>query len=215
MNRHVRLALITAVATTAIIAVAAVSWRIYLIEGQGVLMRPRPLAPIILLAVPLILLAILVAAVRHLASYKPGISEGNPRHIQAALLFQFLFVTGCQAWMASLYVGRPPTGSDTAIRLAVLLLGVAMAVRGNFVPKLGPPPPSARLIEDRWTRTALWTGRALGLIGASLAVGALFLPTILLWLVLAPGGGALIGLSLWQRRMLLRPKAGTGSPPLR
>lgn len=133
--------------------------------------------------------------------------------MQAALLFQFLFVTGCQAWMAYLYVGSPPTGGDTAIRLAVLLLGVAMAVRGNFVPKLGPPPPSSRIIEDRWAQTALWTGRALGLIGASLAVGALFLPAALLWLVLAPGAAALLGLSLWQRRMLLRPKAGSGSPP--
>lgn len=214
MNRHVRLALIMAVATTAIIAIASVAWRAHLIEDQGIVMRPRPLAPVILLAVPLVLLGILVAAGRHLASYKPGISEGNPRHVQAALLVQFLFVTGCQAWMAYLYVGRPPTGGDTAIRLAVLFLGVAMAVRGNFVPKLGPPPSSSRLIESRWTRTALWTGRVLGLIGASLAVGALFLPAPLLWLVLAPGAVALIGLCLWQRRMLLQPEARSDPPPL-
>lgn len=215
MNRHVRLVLIMAVATTAMIAIAAIAWRVYLIGGQGLVMRPRPLAPVILLAVPVVLLGILVAAGRHLASYKPGISEGNPRHVQAALLFQFLFVTGCQAWMAYLYVERPAVGGDTPIRLAVLLLGVAMAVRGNFVPKLGPPPPSLRLIESRWTRTALRTGRALGLIGACLAVSALFVPAALLWLVLVPVAVALIGLWLWQRRMLLRPKPGSDAPPLR
>lgn len=73
MNRHVRLALIMAVATTAIIAIAAVAWRAYLIEGQGVIMRPRPLAPVILFAVPLIL--------RH-----PRCSRPTPRVVQAGNL---------------------------------------------------------------------------------------------------------------------------------
>ena len=37
----------------------------------------------------------MVAADRHLATYRPGVSQDNPRHTQAALILSFLFVAAC------------------------------------------------------------------------------------------------------------------------
>lgn len=193
MNRRVMFALVMAVIATVLLAVAAIGWRIYLVEAVGVELRPRPLAPLILLAVPAILAAVLVASWRHLAAHIPGISEENPRHMQTALVLNFLFVTVCQAWMGLLYVERPPPGGETAIRFAVVLIGVAMAVRGNFFAKLSPP--NSRDISNQggvWTRSALRVGwMSVGLGAAFVACGVL-LPLRPLFLACLASAAALL-----------------------
>lgn len=193
MNRHVTFALVIAVITTTLLAVAAIGWRIYLVEALGVELRPRPLAPLILLAVPAILAAVLIASSHHLAAHVPGISEDNPRHMQAALLLNFLFVTVCQAWMGLLYVERPPPGGETAIRFAVVLIGVAIAVRGNFFAKLSPPSsPAISNQGGAWTRSALQVGRICTGLGAALVACGILLPLRPLLLACLAGAIALL-----------------------
>jgi hypothetical protein len=191
MNRHVKCVLVSATIATAVFALSAIGWRAHLVMVQEVALRPRPLAPAILLAIPLILAAVLIAAERHLAGYKPGISQDNPRHTQAALLFSYLFVAVCTAWMGLLYVERRPPGGEVLSRYAVVLLGMAMAVRGNFFAKLSPPLMEPPVDSAAWTRFArqmarvsVATGLTLIACAVGLPLGALFLACLVMAVLL-------------------------------
>ena len=201
MNRHVKFTLVMATIAAALLAFAAIGWRIYLVQVGGLDLRPRPLAPLILLCVPAVLAAVLIGSARHLAAHKPGISEDNPRHIQAALLVNFLIVTVAQAWMALLYVVEPPPGGEAAVRFAVVLVGVAMAVRGNFAAKLSPPNIEGVSLRDgAWTRSALQLGWMSVAIGIALVACAALLPLPALFVVCLVAGLALVLAGAVHRR---------------
>lgn len=205
MNRHVRFLLAACVLASLAFALAAIGWRLHLVQGLGLPLRPRPLAPYILLAVPVILAAVLVAAERHLAGFRPGVSQDNPRHTQAALLFAFLFTAVCQAWMGLLYVAASPPQGETLIRFAVALLGVAGAVRANFFAKLSPPEVDRPYDRAAWSRAALRTGWTAALVGLALVAAAMTLPLALLFAACLAAGAVLVGLNLALHRSL-RPK---------
>lgn len=203
MNRHVKFVLLMTTLVTLAIAIAAIAWRVHLVGTVGLDLRPRPLAPAILLATPLFLAIALRVTARRLAALKPGISEDNPRHIQATLLILFAFVALCEGWMGLLYVeARLPQG-DTFARSAIVFLGVMMAVRGNFYAKLSPPAVDG-LNEAGWTRAALRTGWGSVVVGLALAVCALILPLKILFAVCLGAAVVLIGLGSVQRRALRR-----------
>lgn len=202
MSRHVKLILWLAVAAMFVLAVAAVIWRTQIPLSDAARLPHRPLAPFILLAVPGIFAAMLLVSARNLDARIPGISEDNTRHVQGAMVFFFLFVTVCQAWMAFMYVGAILPGGETFIRGAVVLSGVAMAVRGNFVGKLSPPAVKAPLDLAVWGRAARRMGRALVALGSALAVCAFVLPMRPLVLVMMAIAAILVGMNLAHRRMM-------------
>lgn len=203
MNRHVKFVLVMATVATFAVAVGAIAWRVHLVGTLGLDLRPRPLAPAILLATPLFLAIALGVTARRLAAFKPGISGDNPRHIQATLLILFPFVALCEGWMGFLYVETQLPGSDAFLRFAIVFLGVMMAVAGNFYAKLSPPSVEG-LDRAGWTRAALRTGWGSVIVGAALVICALTLPLKVLFAVCLGAAVVLIGLAVVQRRALRR-----------
>jgi hypothetical protein len=205
MNRYVKLGLWTAVATMLALAVAAIGWRTQVEGLEGVTLPHRPLAPVILLAVPLVMGVILRISARNLDARIPGISEDNTRYVEASMVFLFLLVVLCQAWMGFLYVGGALPGGETLLRGLGVLMGVGMAVRGNFMGKLSrpgvkdPPDPAA------WHRLARRMGLTLLLTGVALTACAITLPLRSLLAVYLVAWLVPVGLTVIQRRTLARP----------
>ena len=202
MNRWVKLVLWTAVAAMLVMAVSAIVWRMQIPVTEAGRLPQRPLAPFILVAVPALFAVILVLTTRSLDARIPGISEDNTRHVQGAMVFFFLFVVACQAWMAFLYLGTILPGGDTFVRAAVVLSGVAMAVRGNFIGKLSRPavknPPDLGV----WGRMARRMGLTLVALGSALAACAIVLPLRPLFFVMMATAAILVGISVAHRRAM-------------
>ncbi|WP_340645709.1 hypothetical protein [Phenylobacterium sp.] len=165
-----------AVAMMLIVALAAIAWRLQMSPEDAGKLRPRPLGPLILLSIPAIFAVLLAISARKLDARDPEISQDNTRHVQGAMVFSFLGMVACQAWIAFMYVGGEMPGGDTPVRGAVVLVGVAMAVRGNFVGKLSPPAGAGSICLAVWARAARRMGLSLVLLGTLLTVGALALP---------------------------------------
>jgi hypothetical protein len=205
MNRHVKLALWTAVAAMLLLAAAAIGWRMHLEELGGVKLPHRPLAPLILLAIPAVMAVILVISARNLDARIPGISEDNTRYVDATMVFLYLFVVVCEAWMGFLYVGGALPGGETTVRGFGVLLGVGMAVRGNFLGKLSPPAVKNPPDPAAWHRLARRMGLTLLLTGVVLTACAITLPLRSLLAVYLVAWLVPVGLSVIQRRALARP----------
>ena len=207
MNRTLESALrLLSVATSGVAAIVAVwAWR----EGlfvQGDL-RQR-LAPGLIAFVPALMWGLLVWAPPKLATARPRLSDDHRSHLQGALGFWFIALAAIQGWVAYNYLrlGPPPLEPETFARLAFVLMGVAMAVRGNFVAKLAPPVGDGAPDEAAWTRSMLRTGWAMALIGIAMLIGAMVLPVRMLALsafVVAP---ALVAVSLAHRRATRTPQ---------
>lgn len=202
MNRYVKQVLVAAVTCMLALAVGAIAWRMQIPAADLGRLPHRPLGPVILMAVPAAFATILVLSARHLAARIPGISEDNTVHVQSTLVFLFVLVTACQAWMAFLYVGAILPDRDTFVRAAGVLSGVGMAVRGNFVGKLSPPglqdPPDPAV----WGRMARRTGWLLVAIGITLAACAILLPLLPLFLVFMVAAAGLVAVSFAHHRTL-------------
>ena len=200
MNRHVKFILVAAILASLGFALAAIGWRVRLVQNLGLTLRPRPLAPFILLAVPAVLALVLWRAERHLAEHIPGVSEENPRHLQASLVFAFVFTALCTAWMGLLYVAaRPPEGAQV-VRLAVGLLGLTVALRGGLFAKLAPPALERPFDRAAWTRAALRRGWGAVGVGLVLIAAAALLPLKALFFACLAAALALVMLGLALRR---------------
>jgi len=200
MNRHVKFVLFTAVLASLVFALAAIGWRIHMVHNLGLELRPRPLAPFILLAVPAVLAVILWRSDRLLAEHGPGVSDENPRHLQASLIFTFVFTALCTAWMGLLYVAARPPEGELLIRLTVGLMGLSVAIRANLFAKLSPPALDRPFNRDAWSRAALRAGWGSVGIGLVLIAAAAVLPLKPLFFACLAGAAALILLSLALRR---------------
>ena len=202
MNANAKQILWGAVAVMSVLAVAAIAWRLQMPAAEAAQLRPRPLGAIILLSIPAIFAVLLVISARRLDARIPGISEDNTRHIQGAMVFLFLFMAACQAWLGFMYVGGVVAGGETVVRGAVVLAGVAMAVRGNFVGKLSPPaeadPPDPAL----WGRAARRMGLSLVAVGTLLTICAMALPLRTLFFVLMGAAVVLVGMRFAHRRTI-------------
>ena len=209
MNRYVKGVLVACVVLMFLIGGGAVllRWLAPDLVAQGPLPH-RPLGPLFLLGFPAAMAAILVATLRQMAAYIPGISEDNRRHVQGALVFLHLCVVVCMAWIAFLYLGARPPFGEIVVRLIAVLFGVSMAVRGNFVAKLSPPPLKTPPDPAVWGRMARRTGRVLVALGSVLAVCAVILPLRGLLPALFVALVVLIGLSLAQRRAMAAARGG-------
>ncbi|MFC3076794.1 hypothetical protein ACFODL_01695 [Phenylobacterium terrae] len=207
MNRIVRLLLVAIVVELALVAAGALAWRAH--AGQLAADLQRPLRPLVLLAIPVSAATLLILAHRLFAAERMRLAEDHARHLQGALVFWFVFLAAVQAWAARLYLNAEPPALDGAsyLRLVCVLVGVAMAIRGNFFAKLSPPTGADAPAPAVWTRTALRIGWGLTLTGAVLAASGLLLPPRPLFLVFLGSAPILIGLSLYQRRALRRREA--------
>lgn len=202
MNRYVKLGLWTAVAAMLVLAGAAIAWRMTMPAEAAAGLPHRPLAPFILLAIPAIMAVILIVSTRNLDARIPGISEDNTRYVEASMVFLYLLVVLCEGWMGFLYVGGIPPGGDILLRGLGVLMGVGMAVRGNFMGKLSPPASKDLPDPAVWHRLARRMGFTLLLTGVALTACAIVLPLrsllaayLVAWLI--P-----VGLSVIQRRTL-------------
>ena len=199
MNRRVKQLLWSAVAAMFAVAIAAIAWRPQMPEADAALLRPRPMGPLILLAIPTIVAVMLVISASKLDARSPGLAKDNTQHVQGAMVFLVLFMAACQAWIAFMHIGGVAPGGETLVRGAVLLSAVAMAVRGNFVGKLSPPavadPPDPAL----WARAARRMGLGLVALGSLLTVCALVLPLRSLFFVLMGMAAILVGMSFAHR----------------
>lgn len=202
MNRIVQLALTLLAVEMTAVAVGGVvwGWRAGLIADGDLRQR---LTAAFLLVFPAFAWAVLAWAPRRLASERPRLSDDHRRHLQAALLFQMIVLAAAQAWIVNVYAGLapPPLDRETFARLAFVLMGVAMAVRGNFVAKVSPPSGEGAPDPGAWTRLQLRTGWVMTILGAATVACALALPVRTLVPVALVVGAALAGLSLMQRGM--------------
>lgn len=200
MNRHVTFVLVAAILASLVFALAAIAWRFHLVHNLGLTLRPRPLAPFILLAVPVVLGLVLWRSERHLAEHIPGVSEENPRHLQAGLVFAFVFTALCTAWMGLLYVAARPPEGEHLVRLAVGLLGLTVALRGSQFTKLAPPALERPFDRNAWTRAALRLGWGAVVVGLVLAAAAGLLPLKPLFFACLAAALVLAGLGVALRR---------------
>jgi len=209
MNRGVKLflALLSAETTAAAAAALVWAWRAGVL-GQGDT-RER-LLPLFLVVFPVLMWGILAWAPRRLASTQPRLSDDHRRHLQGALSFWFLVLAAAQGWLIYQYIGGPPVlDRENFARLAAILMGVAMAVRGNFFAKVSPPTGEAAPDPGVWTRASLRTGWGMALLGGGLVACAVILPVR--WLVVAMLATApvLIWLSLSQQRAMRSRTGGS------
>lgn len=200
MNRNVRLVLTLLAAETSVAAVGAITWAWRAgTLGEGDL-RQR-LLPAFLIVFPAVMWGVLAWAPRRLASTRPRLADDHRRHLQGALAFWFLVLAAAQGWLVYRYIGGPPPlDRESFARLTVILVGVAMAVRGNFFAKVTPPTGEAAPDPAVWSRASRRTGWVMALMGAILVTFAVTLPVR--WLVVAALATApvLIWLSLSQQR---------------
>jgi hypothetical protein len=203
MTPMVRWGLALLAAATSITALAAVgrAWRTGALAAEGF---RQPLLVAWSLLIPVVMWSVLAWTVRRFASDRPELAPDHKRHLQGALGVWFVVLTALEGWLAYnfLRLGPPPLDRESFARLAFVVMGVAMAVRGNFVAKVSPPTGAGAPDPGRWTRSMLKTGWTLTLIGAAMVIGAMVLPVRLLALspvLIAP---ALITAAVAQRRAL-------------
>lgn len=199
MNRYVKQALWGAVAVMFALAIAGIAWRLQMPPAEAAKLRPRPLGPVILLAIPAIFAILLVISTRRLDARTPGVAQDNSRHVQGAMVFSFLFMVACQAWIAFMYAGGVAPGGEVVVRGAVVLAGVAMAVRGNFIGKLSPPAVVDAPDPALWGRMARRLGLSLVGVGSLLAICAVTLPLRALFFVLMGTAVVLMGIGMTHR----------------
>jgi hypothetical protein len=207
VNRIVRLLLFAIVVELVLVGAGAVAWRVQ--AGQLAADLQRPLRPVVLLAIPMIAGTVLLLAGRVFASERVRLAEDHARHLQGALVFWFVILAAAQAWGVRLYLNGEPPAPDRAsfLRLACVVIGVAMAVRGNFFAKLSPPTGPDAPAPTAWTRTVLRIGWGLTLSGAVLIAAALVLPARPLFFVFMGAAPVLVGLGLYQQRELQRGRS--------
>lgn len=183
MNRAVKLFLIVLAVETSLMAtgVLAWAWRAGLAQGEA----RRPLMLAFLFVFPVTTWGSIVWATRQLNAVRPELAIDHKRHLQGQLCFYFVVLAAMQAWIANLYVQAvpPPLDRESFARFAFVLMGVAMAVRGNFAAKIGPPRGEGAPDPGAWTRSVLRTGWAMTVLGAALVVSGLFLSMRMMLLV--------------------------------
>jgi hypothetical protein len=206
MNRTVKLALGLIATATSIATLAGLvwAWREGLIGGETI---HRPLLLAFLLVVPATMWVSLAWASRQLSSATPRLAGDHRRHLQGQLGFYFCLLAALQAWLVNLYIQAvsPPLDRESFARVAFVLMGVAMAVRGNFVAKIGPPTGDGAPDPGAWTRSLLRTGWALTLLGATLVLSGLFLPVRAMLFIVPPVAAALILAGQAHRRAVRTP----------
>lgn len=208
MNRTVHLALRAMAAAMSLVAIAALAWK-WSDNGGAFLSDRRQLGmSLMLIFIPLFAAFSAEIAARQLNSTQPRWSEDHRRHVQGAMVFWFVLVLAAQGWTARLLIaGSPAIDRSIFIRALVLLIGLSVAVRGNFWAKLSPPSGEQAPAPATWTRTVLSAGWALTVVGAVLAVGAFTLPLRPLLCLLLAAAPALLAIGVFQRRRLLAERA--------
>ena len=199
MSRRVKQVLWGAIAIMFAVAIVSIVWRLQLPAPEAAKLRPRPLGPLILVSIPAILAGMLVISLRTLDARIPGRSQDNTRHVQGAMVFAFFFMVACQGWIAFMYAGGVVPGGEMGVRGAVVLAGVAMAVRGNFMGKLSAPAVADPPDPATWGRTARRMGLSLVVVGSLLAICAMTLPLRPLFFVLMAAALILVGISITHR----------------
>ena len=208
MNRIVKLILLLLAIETSAGAAGAIAWAWRAgVIGEGDLRHQ--LLPVFLLVFPLIAWGVLAWASRRLAADRPRLAEDHRRHLQGALVFHMLVLALAQGWLIYGYVdaGPPPLDRESFARLAFILMGVALAVRGNFVAKVSPPTGEGAPDAGAWTRSLLRSGWLMTLAGAAMVVCALALPVPALVLLAPLVALALIAIGQAHRRAVQKGAA--------
>jgi hypothetical protein len=172
MSRAVRLILALITLASLVAAVGALGWR-WREAGDvaAIFADPKPIRPVILLAMPFVLAGLLAFSVHAQVGRKPGRYEAG--FVGLTLVSHFGLLAAIQVWMTVTYLGGVTPGGEFVLRLVATFLGLGMAVRGNFFAKL-PPPGQDPL--GGWSRTARRTAVILVLTGLALAACAIALP---------------------------------------
>jgi len=204
MNPRFKLFLATFIAVSLAITVGALAWR-WRETGDvaAIFAGPKPVRPVLLLAMPLLMWALLIFADHSMVDEK---REYLPRErlwfINFTLVTHFLLLVAGQAWMAATYLGSARPDPEFFIRLMVAFMGLGMAVRGNFFAKL-PPPGKDR--TGAFTRTSRQTAVTLVLMGLALTACAVSLPMKALLVALGGAFAILLILTRAQRRARVQP----------
>lgn len=172
MSRLVRLILALITLASLVAAVGALGWR-WREAGDvaAIFAGPKPIRPVILLAMPFVLSGLLVFSIQAQAGRKPGPYETG--FVGLTLVTHFGLLAAIQVWMTVTYLGGATPDRTFVLRLVAAFLGLGMAVRGNFFAKLSPPGQDP---TGGWSRTARRTAVILVLTGLALAACAIVLP---------------------------------------
>jgi hypothetical protein len=118
---------------------------------------------------------------RRIVAQQPSVTEDRRRFQRTSLLVVALFIVGIQAWLAAGVVTGVPPGGEFALRLILALVGVFLALVGNFQAKLGPPTGPDAPDPGLWTRSMLRHGWTAVLGGLLIVAGAALLPVGLIF----------------------------------
>lgn len=172
MNRYVRQALALMVVASLAAAIGALLWR-WREAGDitAVFAGPKPFRPAMLLAMPVVLAGLLAFADYAQSDHKPSRYEAG--FVGLTLVCHFGLVLALQAWMTLVYLDAASLDREFVVRLAVAILGLAMAVRGDVFAKR--PAPGDDHTGD-WGRTTRGNGRGMVLLGLALTACGVTLP---------------------------------------
>jgi len=144
---------------------------------------------------------------RRMAAQRLHATEDRRRFQQTSLLVMGLFVVGAQAWLAAGVVMGVPPGGEFALRLLLALVGVFLAVVGNFQAKVGPPIGAGAPDPGVWTRAMLRHGWTAVLGGTLIVAGAALLPVKLIFWAMVAVVAVLVFSARQNVRALLRNRA--------
>ncbi|HJV42637.1 hypothetical protein [Caulobacter sp.] len=172
MSHHVRFVLALITLASLVAAVGALGWR-WREAGDvaAIFAGPKPMRPVILLAMPFVLAGLLSFSVHAQAGRKPGRYEAG--FVGLTLVTHFGLLAAIQVWMTVTYLGDAAPDREFVTRLLTAFMGLGMAVRGNFFAKLALPAEDP---TGSWSRISRRTAVILVLTGLSLAACAIALP---------------------------------------
>lgn len=196
MTRNAQFLLALMTAASLVLAVGTLAWR-WQEAGDlaAIFAGPKPFRPVMLMAMPAMLLGLMVLIDRAMAG--ETFNRYGQGFVALTMATNFAVLLGMQAWMAVVYLDFATPDGAFVTRLLAAFLGLGMAVRGNFFAKLSPP------VEDptgAWARTTRRTGLILVLLGLVVAACAVSLPTPAVLTALAAAFLAAVSLTRVQRR---------------
>lgn len=145
---------------------------------------------------------------RRMIAQEPRHTDDHRRFQQVSLLVAGLFAVGVQAWLAAGTILGAPPGREFGLRLLIALVGVFLAVVGNFQAKVGAPTGDGAPDPGVWTRAMLRHGWTAVLAGALIVIGAAFLPVRLMFIAMV----AVVGLVVLSARLNVRDLLRAGRP---
>jgi hypothetical protein len=200
MNRILRALALGAAAEMSLVSVIALAWKAQQAGGLNAAQLERSF-PVNLVLLPLALV-IAVAAIGRRTANRESLSIDHAHFLWTGLATVAASAAAFHGFLTHAFVTDASVDKDKVLRIAVLLLGVFLVVRGNFFAKLDPPAKAPPSITAAWTKGTLSIGWFAVAVGAAMIVAAFVVPGSALTASIAASGVALAAAECALRRTL-------------